>query len=790
MLSYSGRSENDFGSILSGTEPPSILSEAQRSRRTGGGVQSKDAALPAGCSAPFDCALRCSAQGAPLHLGAMARHLARATAWSWLLALLLAIAAAAAGCSHPSAASSTVKLVVEADGIYEVAATALARAGFDLATARADELALTSGGAPVAFQLIGQGRNRALRFYGQALPSEAYTGRNVYWLSRPTATAAAAAATLIAERSAPPAASGAPVNAVADTLRIEERRHYRSQAQAGESRWYWESLFAPAESAITLSAPQLLAGEAILRIGVYGKTFSPDVDPDHHLRLVLNGAQVADVTWDGLGPHSIEAALPDGILHTGENRLVLTAPGDTGAPIDSLDLEWVEITYPRELVANGPGLAFNGAASGYAVRVSSRPAAVWDVTDPAAPVALTETAWQDGILRFGSDGASRRFIVAPDAALRQPPAVTAAENADLRNWPGGADLIIITAPAFRAALQPLVAAREAQGLRVAVMDVEQVYDAFGDGRAGPEPIKALVQWARAHWTAPAPRYLLLAGDASYDPRGYLGGAELDLIPTQSVYTTFSGWTGSDVWYAMPDDGPAAKPILAVGRFPAQNAEQLADMVAKTLAYEEAEGTETWRDKAFLVADNDEPGFVQQAAEFAKLLAGYTSEQVTITDDGSAARAALLRAFAEGRGLVGYFGHGSITLWAREKVFDVEDAGKLSNRDRLPIVFTVTCLSGLFEHPTTPSLGETLLRTKKGGAVAALVPSSAAVLSDQQLLAHELALALSTPADGTGPRTLGAAVRQAQAGLPDSLGGIREILLTFNLLGDPALRLSN
>ncbi len=86
-------------------------------------------------------------------------------------------------------------------------------------------------------------------------------------------------------------------------------------------------------------------------------------------------------------------------------------------------------------------------------------------------------------------------------------------------------MIIVTVPQFREALQPLVDARQAQGMRVAVVDVGQVYDSFSYGEPGPEAIRALVEHARTHWTPPAPRYLLLAGDASYDPRGYLEGSE-------------------------------------------------------------------------------------------------------------------------------------------------------------------------------------------------------------------------------------------------------------------------
>jgi hypothetical protein len=290
--------------------------------------------------------------------------------------------------------------------------------------------------------------------------------------------------------------------------------------------------------------------------------------------------------------------------------------------------------------------------------------------------------------------------------------------------------------------------------------------------------------ASQSWPAPTPRYLLLAGDASYDPLGRTQGTEADLVPTRDIYTSFSGWTGSDVWYALPDDGETTMPAFAVGRFPAQTAEQLAVMVQKTLAYEGQTGDLAWRSKALLVADNDGPGFAEEAAAFAERL-GYASQQVTLEGDGANGRAALAAGFKEGAGLIGYFGHGSITLWAKEKVFDVEDAAKLDNAERLPIVFTVTCLSGFFEHPATVSLGETLLRRANGGAVAALVPSSAAVLSDQRLLAHGLAGALAKP----GARKLGDIIHDAQRALPQQTGGVREILLTFNLLGDPSLKIA-
>lgn len=704
---------------------------------------------------------------------------------AFLLILLLILAACTPA---PTPEAETVKLAVEADGIYTVSADALARVGFDLAGASEDQLSLTSGGEPVAFRLVGEGRNRSLLFYGQALGPNAYTARNIYWLRR---AAGDQASTPIPNRNAAPSAEIALTTAVTDTLRVEERRHYRGLAKPGENRWYWEALFAPTELTINMDVPRVTDSAAVVRLGLYGSSSSGAVDPDHHLVLALNGVQVADAHWDGPGPYTLEASLTPGILRTGENRLRFLMPNDTGAPVDSIQLDWIEITYRRALTADdGGNLTFAGAAAGFAVRSTAAPVAVWDITDPRAPVALQGYDWREGTLRFASDGTPRRFVVASESALRRPALLAAASSPDLRDWPGGADIIVVTVSAFRESLQPLVAARQAQGLRVAVVDVEQVYDAFNFGRAGPEAIKALVRHALTGWKAPAPRFLLLAGDASYDPRNYLKGMERDLVPTQTVFTTFSGWTSSDVWYALLEEGPEARPALAVGRFPAQTAEQITVMVAKTLAYERQADAVAWRKTALLIADNDEPGFAEETREFVDRLEGYIADEIVITEDGTAARNALLQAFGGGRGLVGYFGHGSVTLWAKEKIFGVEDVERLNNQDRLPIVFTVTCLSGFFEHPNTPSLGEALLRNRSGGAVAALVPSSAAVLTDQRLLARELAAALARSEDAESYRTLGEAVLRAQSGLPQTLGGVRDILLTFNLLGDPALRLTD
>ncbi len=91
--------------------------------------------------------------------------------------------------ANPPASAAAVKLLVAHDGIYAVPATALQQAGFDLTALQPGTLSLTHAGRPVALQVVGQGKNQAVRFYGEAPTLDAYVGQTVYWL---TSTSSAA----------------------------------------------------------------------------------------------------------------------------------------------------------------------------------------------------------------------------------------------------------------------------------------------------------------------------------------------------------------------------------------------------------------------------------------------------------------------------------------------------------------------------------------------------------------------------------------------------------------------
>jgi hypothetical protein len=74
---------------------------------------------------------------------------------------------------------------------------------------------------------------------------------------------------------------------------------------------------------------------------------------------------------------------------------------------------------------------------------------------------------------------------------------------------------------FLEAAQPLVERRRSQGLVSRAVSFEQIVSEFGHGRPTAEPIREFLEHAYHSWRRPSPRYVVLVGDATYDPRQFV-----------------------------------------------------------------------------------------------------------------------------------------------------------------------------------------------------------------------------------------------------------------------------
>ena len=198
------------------------------------------------------------------------------------------------------------------------------------------------------------------------------------------------------------------------------------------------------------------------------------------------------------------------------------------------------------------------------------------------------------------------------------------------------------------------------------MDVEDLYDEFSFGAHGPEAIKAFLARARAEWR-PAPRYVLLGGDATSDPRNYLHKPARDFVPTKTVDTQYME-TASDDWFADFDgDGV---PEMAVGRLPVQTRAEAATVVNKIVGY--AQGPLA-SDEALLVSDT---GFESATESLSKLLPSGTSTVTVNRRDGptdAAVQGRILDVLNQGPSIVNYYGHGSVDIWTGAPLLESADA---------------------------------------------------------------------------------------------------------------------
>ena len=686
---------------------------------------------------------------------------------------------ASSGHTAPAAPVDAVKLVVDSAGLYRVTAAELAAAGFDLAGQDMAQLSLTVGGAPVAFAVDGSGDNTTLTFYGQPRDSR-YGAQNIYWLEKSAADDETARVTT---GDASPGDS-TPASTFRASQHVDESNYYLSQVTDTDDHWLWESLFAPATYTMTFDLPGYAGGDVDLAVSLWGNS-EDHSDPDHSAILRLNGEVVGEEMWDGKGWKTLTETVSAANLLPVGNELALELPGDTEAVVDMVYLNQVDVSYDKFLaLQDDQQLAFTLPAGSdlTLAGVNGEDSLIWDVTDPAAPVALTGTTGDaNGLrLRTPDSGDLRTLIAAQSAALLSPASVQPVTGPDLRDNPEGADYIAVAPAAFIPALQPLVDHRRSQGLRVTVASIDDVYDTFSNGVPDPAAIRDYMIYARDNWTGPAPRFLLLAGDATYDYRGFLADSTPNLVPTYLLSTHFVGETASDNWFVSLDDEDDL-PDMAVGRIPAQTAKQMEAVVAKTLAYESDTSAAEWDGRALVVADNEEEGFQTIADDLVAnaLPASYQVKKVYLGSSDNPT-SEIIQSMDEGVGLVTYVGHGSMNVWGKDKMFQISDSNTLSN-SKLPFLMTMTCLVGYFHHPTATSMGEELLLNPKGGVVAALVPTSESLASDQTELATNVYTHLFSDAG-----TVGEAIMLGKRDLNLDRNLMQDIIETFTLLGDPAL----
>ncbi len=705
--------------------------------------------------------------------------------------------------------SPVYKITIAQDGIYRLTYEYLRDAGLPVDSLDPRTFRMYNRGQELALHVRGQedgrfGTTDYILFYGQKENSK-YTDANIYWL-----TFGQGIGLRMAERDGTPSGAGDVPDSFRKTYILESNLIYYSSFQGTDEleRWGWDPVIAyksPRSSSYFAALNRVSSGShtATLEASLYGAITLSSVNPDHHVRLYVNGHQVAEAWWDGMTAKLVSANFPQSYLVNGSNEIRLELPLDTGGPFDAVTADWFKIHYLSIYQAENGILFFSGDAAGtWEYRVSSfstNDLLAFDITDSLHPTRIINwIADPSGSFTFRFEdtiAAPAKYVALAVNRCLTPAGITLDSPSDLHNTANRADYIIIAHRSLWSEAQTLAQYRQqSSGLRTLLVDVQDVYDEFNYGILHPQPIRDFLRYAYNNWQSPAPSYVVLFGDGTYDFKNYSGANAPNYIPPFLAYADpYIGETAVDERYACVS-GDDVLADMHLGRLPVNAGTGEAQaMLDKIQAYEQGPASGSWVSKLLFVADNADRGGPFEA--FSDALIGdyvkppYSADTAYVRDfsSGAACRAAIINAINDGRLLVNYIGHGAINLWASEKILRTDDVPSLSNSGKWPVMLPMTCADGYFIHPSIHSLSESLVRAQDKGAIASWAPAGYGVISGHDYLNRGFLDAVLQE----GERTLGLATMAGKLYLFQNVHPSDYYHLeTFITLGDPALRLPN
>ena len=408
------------------------------------------------------------------------------------------------------------------------------------------------------------------------------------------------------QRDGAPSGSAPQATSFRRTVRLSGITNYMSAMPGDDDleRWWWNFVYANVtpqsrDYSVTLTSLAVGTCDAILKMPLLGGFDDPGIDADHHAEIYINPVAaspqglILDAGWDGFTWLPVAESFDQALLSEGANTVRIRLPNDTGVvndsgdPYDYVFTKWLEVEYCSRFVAQDERLAFSydepGLWNFQIEGFSTSNVDLFDVSDSSAVerIMVGEPAAPGGVLSFDDNlGAARKYVaLAEDAYLA--PAIELDTPSDWQSSAHGADYVVITHRDLITEAQRLAAYRQSQGLRVAVVEVQDLFDEFSYGIYDPEAIRAFLAWAYANWQRPAPAYVVLFGDGTYDFKDYGAPGKRNFVPPYlKVVDPWVGEVAVDNRYVCVDGPDDRLPDMHLGRIAVNDAEQAAAVVQK------------------------------------------------------------------------------------------------------------------------------------------------------------------------------------------------------------------
>lgn len=553
------------------------------------------------------------------------------------------------------AAPGAVKLRVRDTGVHKVSAATLLAAGFPagqpvgnlrLYRRTYDDNTLTPGETEVPLYVReGTGgiagvfdANDLVVFYGLRLRDDAtqgdtreqYSFTNTYWLepgaSAPMATRTPAPGFVTADTT---------TAFFAATAHFETDAYFRDGATAASNDLYYFNFgteAGPVDMPLTIGAVRP-GGNLGITAELHGQFYGPPLTPARTIRLSLvngTGETILNAAYAVANKNRqtfTSAPIPAANVSVGTNQFRIARPaGSTRTTVEVL-INFVDVSYGALYRARGNSLRFNTAtlAGDTSITVtglsSNADFELFDVTAPTAPVRCISapsnfTAVPGGFaFSFRENIPSRReFVLTPVARMIDIPAADVLLDAPsaIIGSPAesGVDVLVVANSIYLAQMQTWASYRRAQGYRVLLVDVDDVFDEFNGGVANA---RAIQRFARHFFERGDASALVLVGDSSEDHKHIHSDSGTDFVPTFTRFDFVNGSPPIDEvvttdkrFVKLPGPGGAVDeyPDMIVGRLPVGSTTELETVLSKTLGFESPNASEFWRKRMIIVADDE------------------------------------------------------------------------------------------------------------------------------------------------------------------------------------------
>ncbi len=653
------------------------------------------------------------------------------------------------------------RIQVRQDGMYRMTYEELATAGLPVATLDPSTFQIYHLGTEIAVLVESALADQfspgdSLVFFGEKIDNK-YTRDNVYWLTFGH-TQGLRMQPVNGTPGAYPTASN-----YQELQRSEQNLYYVNFIPSEDIVEHFVGKFLMPHHpnptyhtiSISFSLDHIIDGSGVLRLALLGY-----LNASHQATITLNGTVLPDdITWNAFEMINPEISLPTSSLIEGVNTVVISSTNTQ----DLYYLDWTELVYARDLFSTNDILLFDYAEPGnwnFSIEgFSVAELNLFDVSNPALVKQITnltiESVESTYNLQFAAEVLeAKRFWSGTSTSFLEVESIVQDVPSDWQASSNGADYIVITHEAFVDQALELADFRASQGLRVQVVDVQDLYDEFGYGITGSEPIRAFLSYAYSNWESPAPSYVVLIGDGHFDPKNYMGyGRQSYIPPYLASVDPELGETAADNRY-VAFVGEDVFPDMMLGRLAVNTTANAQGFVDKIIAYEETPEEGEWNRQVLAVSDSYDSGwpfpFLSDDLLRCCLPASYEASRVYLEVTHAnliAAREAILEGINAGKLLVNYIGHAAASQWSKAEVIggapvygvlNVYDISSLNNLNRYPVMLSMTCWDGYYVYPNPTggfyeAMAEVFTKAANKGAVAAWSPTGMGVARGHEYL---------------------------------------------------------